>query len=82
MNSYPITGSRLIQAALAQTAGTLTWKPAFADVSKAADLGYTYGLATFKASDKAAEQSNYLRVWRKQSDGKWKVVLDIFTPAQ
>jgi ketosteroid isomerase-like protein len=38
-------------------------------VSAAADLGYTYGTA--------GEKGNYVRVWRKSADRKWRVVLDV-----
>jgi ketosteroid isomerase-like protein len=41
------------------------------------DLGYTTG--TYKASmNGAAEQGKYVEVWKKQSDGQWKVRADIF----
>jgi ketosteroid isomerase-like protein len=57
----------------------LIWQPMFADVARAADLGYTTGPWEFKthASDaKPAAYGQFLSVWKRQSDGTWKVVLD------
>lgn len=61
--------------------GLLTWEPIFADVSRAGDLGYTFGTAELKneGSDKI-EYSNYVRIWKKRA-GAWKLVLDVMSPA-
>ena len=59
--------------------GLLTWEPIFADVSRAGDLGYTTGPWEFRKNgpdDKAIAQGNYVTIWKKQSDGAWKAVLD------
>jgi len=57
----------------------LTWKPEFADMS--GDLGYTYGTYVFTSKDKdgkpIVEHGKYVSIWKKQSDGGWKVVLDM-----
>jgi ketosteroid isomerase-like protein len=50
------------------------WEPLYSDVSAAGDLGYTYGSIR---TEGLAEKSYYMRVWKKQSDGTWKVVLDV-----
>ncbi|HVF41653.1 MAG TPA: DUF4440 domain-containing protein [Pyrinomonadaceae bacterium] len=71
----------------AQTArtATLNWRPAYADVSLAGDLGYTTGpvVLTDNAGKNPPRYSYYFSVWRKQRDGSWKVELDlgIETPA-
>jgi ketosteroid isomerase-like protein len=55
----------------------LQWAPAKADVSAAGDLGYTAG--TYEATmGGATERGKYVTVWKKQSDGQWKVSDDIF----
>jgi ketosteroid isomerase-like protein len=33
-----------------------------------------------KSSDEPAERDSYLRIWKKQADGRWKVVLDVASP--
>jgi len=59
----------------------LLWTPKKAEVSKSADMGWTWGTYTFKAKDKNGEdiqrQGKYLNVWKKQDDGTWKVAVDI-----
>src|SRR5687767_14367681 len=52
--------------------GLLTWRPAFADVSRAGDLGYTTGPWEFRAKpsdEKAAGHGHFVTVWRRQADG-------------
>jgi ketosteroid isomerase-like protein len=59
--------------------GLLSWEPIFADVSRAGDLGYTTGPWEFRpngADDKPAAFGQYFTIWKKQTDGSWKFVLD------
>jgi ketosteroid isomerase-like protein len=59
----------------------LTWTPVGADISASGDLGYTYGNYEFRARDKdgkpTVDHGKYTSIWKKQKDGKWKVVLDM-----
>jgi ketosteroid isomerase-like protein len=82
MNAFPVAGKEAARAALAGMSGALTWKTTKADVSSSGDLGYTYGTYEFKAGGEAGntESGNYMRIWRKQRDGKWRVVLDLLNP--
>ena len=84
MNAFPAVGKKAAQAALALKQGMLTWQPVKADVSRSTDLGYTYGSYEFKANGvdgNAAEKGSYVRIWKREQGGKWKVVLDILNPA-
>ena len=59
--------------------GLLSWEPMFADVSRAGDLGYTTGPWEFRPNgpeDKPVAFGQYFTIWKKQSDGSWKFVLD------
>jgi ketosteroid isomerase-like protein len=59
--------------------GLLSWEPAFADVSRGGDLGYTTGPWEFRPNgpdDKPVAFGQYFTIWKKQSDGRWKAVLD------
>ena len=59
--------------------GLLSWEPVFADVSRAGDLGYTTGPWEFRPNgpdDKPAAFGQYFTIWKKQTDGSWKAVLD------
>src|SRR5437660_12096918 len=59
--------------------GLLSWEPAFADVARAGDLGYTTGPWEFRPNgpdDKPVAFGQYFTIWKKQRDGSWKAVLD------
>jgi ketosteroid isomerase-like protein len=82
-DSFPFVGKEAARAALAERQGVLNWEPTKAEVSQSGDLAYTYGTYDFKGSgsdDHAAENGNYLRIWKRQANGKWKVVLDLLDP--
>jgi len=59
----------------------LLWTPVGADISSSGDLGYTYGTFEFHSKDKdgraLVDYGKYTSIWKKQSDGTWKVVLDM-----
>jgi ketosteroid isomerase-like protein len=59
----------------------LLWTPVGADISTSGDLGYTYGTFEFHSKDKdgkaVVDYGKYTSIWKKQSDGSWKVVLDM-----
>jgi ketosteroid isomerase-like protein/quercetin dioxygenase-like cupin family protein len=56
--------------------------PAEADVSSSGDLGYVTGSFELTANDPAGkpavEHGKYIATYKKQADGQWKVVRDIF----
>jgi ketosteroid isomerase-like protein len=65
---------------------TLNWEPIFADVSSAGELGYTtgpYRLIDESPEHKPTRHGYYFSIWKRQTDGAWKVVVDvgIQTPA-
>lgn len=80
--AFPATGREAARALLLQKPGLLSWHPTKADVSRSGELGYTYGAYEFHADDAKAsvESGNYLRIWKRQANGKWMVVLDILNP--
>ncbi|HBB96487.1 MAG TPA: hypothetical protein DC054_13955 [Blastocatellia bacterium] len=74
-NIAPVVGKENALVLISGNAGTLTWKPAMADVSASGDLGYTYGAFDLKRGDLVIEHGSYVRVWKKQ-----RVVLDVMSP--
>ncbi len=60
----------------------ISWQPSQAEVSRAGDLGYTRGSAELTMNDPkgnpVTDRLKYVTVWKKQPDGTWKVVADIF----
>lgn len=64
------------------SAQELTWEPRTGDVAGSAELGWLTGPSTFinhAAEDKTPRYGNYLSVWRKQPDGRWRVFIDVGT---
>lgn len=58
----------------------LSWQPAFADVARSGDMGYTTGPWEYKADIHDATPvawGNFLTVWKKQPDGTWKFAIDL-----
>jgi ketosteroid isomerase-like protein len=83
MNTFPTLGKKALRAALSKQPGLLIWEPMAAQVSQSGDLGYTYGISKFRPESpkgSAAESASYMRIWKKQTDGTWKFVLDIANP--
>ena len=60
----------------------ISWQPNRVEVAKSGEPGYTSGSYQMTFNDSAgkemAETGKYVTVWRKQTNGGWKVVLDIF----
>jgi ketosteroid isomerase-like protein len=82
----PIRGRDAIKIHLAAgPQGFFTWQPAAADVAQSGDMGYTWGTAVFqgKGVDEKPRinYSKYVTVWRKQNNGRWKVVLFSTSPS-
>jgi ketosteroid isomerase-like protein len=61
----------------------LLWEPRFGDIATSGEIGWLTGPSTFidhEAPDKKPHYGNYLSVWRKQPDGRWRVFIDIGIP--
>lgn len=61
--------------------GTLTWTPRKVHVSSHGDMAAAFGDWFFKTKSRTTSNDttfygNYLTVWKKQSDGQWKFILD------
>ncbi|MDB5227579.1 MAG: hypothetical protein JWN78_1772 [Bacteroidota bacterium] len=54
----------------------LEWYPTRVEVSKSADLAYTFGNWILTTDDGKKSYGNYVTFWKKQEDGSWKYVLD------
>lgn len=57
--------------------GVLAWSDPKGGVAAAGDVGYTYGTVAPAGEEKQA----YLRVWRNPDGKRWRVALDLMTPA-
>jgi ketosteroid isomerase-like protein len=84
-NAFPLNGKEQIRAALNTHTGALSWRPAKADVSLSGDLAYAYGAYESKektTGSKPSEQGNYVRIWKRQPDHQWKIVVDVMNPVR
>jgi ketosteroid isomerase-like protein len=75
----PVPGKKWVEEHPAP-ATLLTWEPAFADVAQSGDLGYTTGPWEIRPSnpqDKPMAYGHFVSVWKRQTAGVWKVVVDL-----
>jgi len=84
---HPIVGRDKLYESMkeGQDSYTLAWDPQRAEVSQSADMGWSWGTYVLSTLDDSGEEKKsygkYLNVWQRQSDGEWKVVVDIGTPS-
>jgi ketosteroid isomerase-like protein len=61
----------------------LSWEPAKVEVAQSGDLAYTQGsyqLTTTDAKGKpSTDRGKTLEIWKKQADGSWKCVADMWS---
>ena len=63
---------------LEKRTAALDWKTVGHGISASTDLGYIYGLLELREKGAARpDTSVFVHVWRKDSDGKWRLALDI-----
>jgi ketosteroid isomerase-like protein len=62
---------------------SLSWEPSKVEVARSGDLAYTQGSYRMAFPDPhgkpATDQGKTLEVWRKQADGSWKCVADMWS---
>ncbi len=77
--AYPIVGADAIDFLIQQndSAYQLQWKPTKGVIAASGELGFTYGLYALKLSEKDTTlYGTYINVWKRQSDGSWKYLLN------
>ena len=58
----------------------LKWTPRAAEVAGSGDMGWTWGeyvLILKEGGEEKKSYGKYVNVWKKNSDGDWKVIADI-----
>ncbi len=53
----------------------LSWEPLYAEVAESGELAFTYGIYELTV-EKSIHKGTYVSVWRKNSEGDWKLALD------
>jgi uncharacterized protein (TIGR02246 family) len=84
-NAPVASGKQAIHAVWADTiasASAISWQTDKVEVARSGDLAYVTGTYQTTAKDPKAQPVNdsgkFVEVWKKQGDGKWKAVADIF----
>jgi uncharacterized protein (TIGR02246 family) len=61
---------------------TLNWQASKVEVARSGDLAYVMGIYQLTTTDPKAkpmaDRGKFVEVWKKQADGSWKTVADIF----
>jgi ketosteroid isomerase-like protein len=74
----PVIGAQAIDYLVQQSDFdyTMSWDPRSAEVAASGDLGVTYGIYIIKPKHyDTLIYGNYVSTWKKQLDGKWKLML-------
>ena len=76
-NPYPVNGKELYKNRTANAAN-LTWFPSFVESAASGDFGISTGPWEFRRTknDTPVAYGHFFSVWKKQSDGSWKVAFD------
>lgn len=84
-NAPIATGKQAIRAVWAGMLSpdvTVSWEVTKADAARSGELAYVMGTYQITAKTRKGEgmedRGKLVEVWKKQADGKWKVVTDIF----
>jgi ketosteroid isomerase-like protein len=85
-NAPIATGHDAVRAAIAGFYAlpdmTLHWQPTKVEAASSGDFGYSMGTYELSFTDPngqaVTDHRKYVTIWRKQADGTWKVVADIF----
>jgi ketosteroid isomerase-like protein len=72
----PTTNTDSIKTWIAQLGKTLIWTPSGRGAASSGDIGFTYGYLEI-AGYVQGSKGHYVRIWRKQSGGKWKIILEM-----
>jgi ketosteroid isomerase-like protein len=78
-DAFPSIGKASVEKLPAQTLGS-GWQPAHARVSASGDLAYTTGMVSMGADAVPGSQAQphyYVRIWRPDKSGAWKLELDM-----
>ena len=75
---HPATTKDSINLMLSRLPRELNWTISGSGVASSGDLGYTYGLIEINGSQKPTA-GHYIRIWKKQEDGIWKIMIDMLS---
>jgi ketosteroid isomerase-like protein len=80
-NLMPVVGNR---AALKWLAGQPPYSAIdsrFAESARSGELGYSWGSYAIGPASKPTQKGFYIRVWQRERNGQWNVVMDVLQPS-
>jgi len=73
-----ITGYEQAIASFGEEPGfQLLWQPQMAEVAASGDFGWTWGSYQVVVDEQTVSAGKYVNIWHRQSNGQWKVRLDM-----
>ena len=81
-NMTPVVGDRAALQWLATQKPYSTIDSHFAESARSGDLGYTWGSYTLGPAQKPTQRGFYVRVWQRERNGQWNVVMDVHQPSE
>ena len=76
----PLTGSDAIARWLAENATASSATGGAAEAAESGDFGYSYG--TFDIKEPKPAKGAYLRLWNRDREGRWWLMVDVAQPAR
>jgi len=77
---HPFTTATAIQEYLATQPQSSSWETLHAEAATSDKLGYSYGSYELTNDGVSAEKGYYLRVWKRNAQGEWRLVFDVTNP--
>ena len=79
-NMLPVVGDRAALRWLATQPPYSAVDARFAEAARSGDIGYTWGSYTVGPAQKPTQKGFYVRVWQRERNGQWNVVMDVLQP--
>jgi ketosteroid isomerase-like protein len=73
----PLTNLDSINTVLKADTVTFNWQALDANAAPSGDMGFTYGVCEFRNKEGRNQKTVYVRIWKRQVSGEWKVVVDL-----
>lgn len=79
-NMTPVVGNRAALQWLAKQPTYTAIDSRFSESARSGDLGYTWGSYIIGPAQKPTQKGFYVRVWQREKNGQWNVVMDVHQP--
>ena len=73
--SFPALGKGAAKALINRSPKAISFEPMGGDISRSADLAYSYGKYS-AVRDGSSETGHFFQIWKIDTTGSWKLVLD------